>query len=117
VIPFTYNFSVTENASYPLTFTRDDATSATGWAARMEIRAADDPASELYLSIDFTMSYGSGLLTASKVLSEAQIDTLVAALLAAERLQAFYSLKYTHPDTTTDQLYKGTIGYVRTATS
>lgn len=122
MLPATYNIITAANATYTQTFTRSGVTTAVGWGAAIDIREEESSTSTLLLALT-SLSGGIALTSNGSVLSiavtitETQIDTLHAALTAAGKTQAFYSLKLTKPDLTTEQLLIGTFSLKGTPTA
>jgi hypothetical protein len=120
MIPAVANLSAAANGYDLRTITIPGYASAVGVSATVEIRALQDEAGELYL----TLTNGSGLTLSSDgtdlsiawQVTEAQIDTLRAALATDGRKQAHYSLKVTRADSVTLQYLYGTYTIQRTAT-
>jgi hypothetical protein len=119
MIPATADLSAAANA-YDRTITIPGYASASGVSATVELRALQDDASELYL----TLTGGSGLTLTSDgtnlsivwEITETQMDALRAALATDGRKQAHYSLKVTRADGKTFQYLYGTLEPLRTAT-
>lgn len=120
MIPGTANLRAATNAYDERTITIPGFASASGVTASVELRAAQDSASELYL----TLTNGSGLtltsdgsnLSIAWEITETQLDTLRAALVADGLDAAQYSLKVTPVGGKTRQYLIGSFTPIATAT-
>lgn len=115
------NLTASTNAYDQRTITLPGFTSASGVTARVEFRASDDDASTLYLTLTSSAgltltSDGSNLLIAWEI-TEAQMDTLAAALKTAGRSKCAWSLKITPANSKTQQWLKGSYTLDMTATA
>lgn len=97
--------------------------SASGVTARVEFRASDDDESTLYLALTSSggggltlTSDGSNLLIAWEI-TEAQLDTLKAALKGVGQTKCAWSLKVTPANNKTQQWLKGAFALDPTATA
>jgi hypothetical protein len=121
MIPAEANLRAAANGYDQRTITIEGYASASGVTATVELRALQSDAAELYL----TLTSGDGLTVTSDgadlsiawEITEAQLDTLRAALAADGRSQAHYSLKVERADGVTLQYLYGTYTPIRTATA
>jgi hypothetical protein len=114
--PGTYNFSIYEGETFAETWTRSGVTTATGWSAKLDIRAKAEETSTQYLEL--TSSSGLTLSSNGTVLSIAVLMTAAqtTAMGALAFKKAYYDLKLTKPDTTVEYLLKGTITFTQRVT-
>ncbi len=109
MIPGTYHFTVYEGETWAETWTRSGVTTASGWAAKLDIRSGEDESSTLYLGL----TSSSGIALSSDGVKLIMAVTITAAQTIALGLlnftMAHYDLKLTHPDATAEYLLRGTV--------
>lgn len=121
MIPGAYNLPLTENSTNVFSFAISGITTATSYSAKVDMRAAKEPSSTVFLTLTspsggLVLSSDGTNLTIVLTITEAQVDALIP-LVGAANGKAAWSLKVTEPAGTTLQYLTGLIIPTRTPTA